>query len=253
MGARRQHARERDLVRLHLGFLPHPRECTDGLLIAPILGIPGDHGRPRNDVSKGHHLEQLPGLVQLAPPGVPADQGIPHCDVPEGQLIEQAAGGVEEAGLGIEVEEGGGDEGVEWEAGEEEAGVEGAAVGGASEGGAGGEEEDEGVGVGGPTHAGEEGGAGLEHAPGAAGVGLEELVVEEGGRGVGMGEEEGVGVGEVGDLEQLQDEGLDVVEAIAEGEGMDLFDLVHPTPGSPEMASCSLAIGKRWLLMLLLD
>lgn len=109
-------------------------------------------------------------------------------------------------------------------------GVEGAAVGGAGEGGAGGKEEDEGVEVGGvvgraAAHAGEEGEALVEGA--AGGVGLEDFVVEESGGGSGVGVEKGAGVGYVGDLEELRNEELGVVDAMPEGVGVDLLDLEH--------------------------
>lgn len=105
----------------------------------------------------------------------------------------------EEASLGVHVDDGGSNECVEWEAALEEEAMQGPTVVGPAEGGAGGEEEGEGVGVGG-WELGEEADALGEGA--VAGVGLEKLVEEEGGGGgeVGEGEgaEEGGGVGEVG-------------------------------------------------------
>lgn len=50
-----------------------------------------------------------------------------------------------------------------------------------------------------------------------------------------MGEKEGVSVAEVGagEVDKLEDERLDVVDAIAEDEAMNLLDLVHLNQAKP--------------------
>lgn len=57
-------------------------------------------------------------------------------------------------------------------------------------------------------------------------VGLNELVVE---KDIGLGKkvEESVGIWEVWDMKELQNEGLGVVYAISECIGVDLLQLVH--------------------------
>lgn len=60
--------------------------------------------------------------------------GIPHGDIPLGHFVENLACRPEEAAFGIHIEERGGGDGVEAEAGFREAGMGGAAVVRAREG-----------------------------------------------------------------------------------------------------------------------